>query len=121
MHNGDAHGRRDQPPEIDAVPRPEVDPVFEHAFANRFDVGEVTLLQPNKSSRDPGARNRLQFHAQRSRAASHATTTEILLSCQSPGRRFPTGPSKINGLSQTTNLGVGSSNLSGPATHKDFL
>ena len=55
------HQRFAVAPEIDAVSRPEVDPVFEHAFANRFDVGEVTVLQPNKSSRDLGARNRLQF------------------------------------------------------------
>src|SRR5712691_10374837 len=33
-------------PEIDPVARTEVDPVFEHAFANRSDVGEVALLQP---------------------------------------------------------------------------
>jgi hypothetical protein len=55
------HQRFAVAPEIDAVSRPEVDPVFEHAFANRFDVGEVTVLQPNKSSRDLGAQNRLQF------------------------------------------------------------
>src|SRR5262249_44228261 len=30
--------------EVDAVARPEVDPVLEHAFANRFHVGEVALL-----------------------------------------------------------------------------
>jgi hypothetical protein len=55
------HQRRTVLPEINAVARPEIDPVFEHALADRFDAGEVTLLQPDDGARDLGACNRLQL------------------------------------------------------------
>lgn len=44
------------------------------------------------------------------------TTPEIVLRCQSPSRRFRTGPNKIYDLTQTANRGVRSSNLFGRAS-----
>jgi hypothetical protein len=43
--------------EINPVARSEIDSALEHAFADRFDVGEVALLQPGNGARDPGAGN----------------------------------------------------------------
>ena len=48
-------------PEIDPVARPKVDPVFEHAAADRLDVRQVALLHPGDGARDLGARHRLQI------------------------------------------------------------
>src|SRR5262249_19024024 len=48
-------------PEINSIARPEIDPIFEHTFTNRFDIGEVALLELCEGPRDSGARNRFQF------------------------------------------------------------
>src|SRR5260370_34702354 len=59
------HQRRTVLPEINTVARPEIDPVFAHALADRFDAGEVTLLQPDDGARDLGSRYRLQIRKPR--------------------------------------------------------
>lgn len=42
------------PPEIDAVAGAKVNPVFENAAANPFDVGQVTVSNPLKRGCDLG-------------------------------------------------------------------
>jgi hypothetical protein len=48
-------------PEINPVARPEIDPEFEHALADRFNAGEITLLQAYDGARDFGSRGHLQI------------------------------------------------------------
>jgi hypothetical protein len=38
--------------EIDAVSRSEIDPVFQHAVSNTFDIGKIALLYTDKSNCD---------------------------------------------------------------------
>jgi hypothetical protein len=47
--------------ETDSIAGPEVEPAFEHAFADGFNVGDVTLLQPGNGARDSRSRYRVQF------------------------------------------------------------
>jgi hypothetical protein len=53
------HQRLAVPPEIDAVARPEVDPVFQDTLADALHVGEIALLHPGDGARHLGAGDRL--------------------------------------------------------------
>src|SRR5690349_4399437 len=43
--------------EVDTITGPEIDPVLEHAFADRLHAGKVALLQPDDCARHLGARD----------------------------------------------------------------
>ena len=46
------HQRVTFPAEVDSVSRSEIDPVFQNAIPNAFNVGEIALLDPNQGNCD---------------------------------------------------------------------
>ena len=55
------HQHRTVLSEIHAVARSKIDPIFKDALANRFDAGEIALLQPDDGARDLGSCYRFQL------------------------------------------------------------